>query len=108
MSNLKDYAALQPSANPPPPSPSAAVAVAAPFTTAGDWLISIGPAVERFKAEDAALTELHSAHVDAWLDCDVCGYCGAFSLKLRRGRCESCFSEWLEEPSEEIEGRRWR
>lgn len=65
--------------------------------TAADWLASIGPVLDRIKAEDEAIAKLHSAHVDAWLDAEYCEKCGnQFGLHqlTRNGRnleCQSCY-----------------
>lgn len=39
-----------------------------PNQSAAAWLLSVGPILERFRAEDRALAELHSAHVEKYYD----------------------------------------
>lgn len=36
--------------------------------TYSDWLLSIGPKLAEFREEDRRRAELHSAHVEAWMD----------------------------------------
>jgi len=74
------------------------------LTTAVEWLLSIAPQLERFKSEDAAQAELHQAHVDAWLDADVCSECAEFHPTLRHGRCPSCLAAYYEATRDEWEG----
>lgn len=60
--------------------------------TATAWLTSprVTSLLAQFRAEDRALAELHSAHVEAWMTADCCAYCGDFAPDLRRGKCETC------------------
>lgn len=87
MTNLTSYA---PPPTRTPPSLSDGSDGGAP--TATDWLTSprTTSLLAQFRAEDAQRAQLHDAHVSAWLDVDVCGYCGEFSPKLRKGMCPAC------------------
>lgn len=76
----------------PTPLPASGTrAVAA--TDACAWLMSNAEILAAFKAEDAAIAELHQAHVDAWMDADCCAHCGDFAPDLQRGKCGACRAE---------------
>lgn len=84
------------------------------FPTAVAWLASIGPQLERFKAEDAALCD---AHVGAWLEAESCANCGdpkPIAHTYRRNGidepyCAECFAERDAREREEYRSEeRWR
>lgn len=99
-----------PPVQPPVPLPSGS-AGAAPInaaTSAVLWLRSIGEKAHAMaeagrledrhdaaRRSDALLCSLYGAHVVAFMDADVCGYCGEFSAELRRGRCPECREDWV-------------
>lgn len=70
--------------------------------TAVEWLRSIAPKLAEFRQQDAAEAALHSAHVEAWMDCPSCAYCGEPVPGLvKRGHCRICPACAIEHPEEE-------
>ena len=62
--------------------------------SAVEWLMSahVTAKLAEFRREDEALSELHSAHVEAWLAADPCAECGNLRplVPYRYPLCAEC------------------
>lgn len=77
---------------------------------ATQWLLQAAPLLARFKAEDRALQELHSAHVDTWMAAEFCEKCGDYfrlDQLVRAGPCHLQCAGCYREPEREVEDDAW-